>query len=196
LERSEAIHLIEFVEQGAPGVSHRSGSSPLLVCAGRPGRRRNQINSYRSFEHGEADPDHRIRLQSNYGPTDEKVRVRSKRGVFVPEGSASPVAHAAAEAPVDEVLLKCLDAVIAQGRYEPMSRRRNPQPINRGESEPSSTTLRAARVASGRSANDAMVGAKPCVDTSTGPRAVMPRNQSASVRLSHKTHHDATPLTE
>jgi hypothetical protein len=55
-------------------------------------------------------------VKSNYGPSGEKVRLQWERGVFVPEASASPAARAAAEAPVDEAFLRCLDAATAQGR--------------------------------------------------------------------------------
>jgi RecA-family ATPase len=54
-------------------------------------------------------------VKSNYGPRGEKVRLRWERGVFVPEGSASSAERAAAEAPVDEAFLRCLDAVTARG---------------------------------------------------------------------------------
>jgi RecA-family ATPase len=56
-------------------------------------------------------------IKGNYGPDLEKVRVVWDRGVFVPEGSASPSQRAAAEAPVDEVFLKCLATATAQGRH-------------------------------------------------------------------------------
>jgi RecA-family ATPase len=55
-------------------------------------------------------------IKSNYGPTGEKLRLRWERGVFVPESSTSSSEQSAAEAPVDETFLRCLDAVTAQGR--------------------------------------------------------------------------------
>jgi RecA-family ATPase len=55
-------------------------------------------------------------IKSNYGPTGEKVRLRWERGVFVPERSTSSSEQAAAEVPIDETFLRCLDAVTAQGR--------------------------------------------------------------------------------
>jgi RecA-family ATPase len=55
-------------------------------------------------------------MKSNYGPAGEIVRVRWQRGVFVPESTGSAVERAAAEAPIDEAFLRCLDAATAQGR--------------------------------------------------------------------------------
>jgi RecA-family ATPase len=65
----------------------------------------------------DAEPDLRQLqvLKSNYGPAGEVVRLRWQRGVFVPEGGPSPLARAAAEVPVDEAFLKCLDIRTAQG---------------------------------------------------------------------------------
>lgn len=66
------------------------------------------------------DPDPDLRelqvKKSNYGPPGETVRLRWQRGVFVPDGVASPTDRAAAEAPIDDAFMKCLDAVVAQGR--------------------------------------------------------------------------------
>jgi RecA-family ATPase len=54
-------------------------------------------------------------IKTNYGPEGEKIRLRWERGVFVPEGTASAPERAAAEATVDGVFLRCLDAKQAQG---------------------------------------------------------------------------------
>jgi RecA-family ATPase len=55
-------------------------------------------------------------MKSNYGPPGETVRVRWQRGVFVPESIGSAVKRAAAEAPIDDAFLRCLDVATAQGR--------------------------------------------------------------------------------
>jgi hypothetical protein len=52
----------------------------------------------------------------NYGRPGEKLQLRWERGVFVPVGAGNPLERAAAEAPVDEAFLRCLDAAAAQGR--------------------------------------------------------------------------------
>ena len=64
------------------------------------------------------DPDLRLLvvMKSNYGPPVETVKLRWKAGLFVPEGIASAHQRSAAEAKVDDAFLRCLDAVIAQGR--------------------------------------------------------------------------------
>jgi RecA-family ATPase len=54
-------------------------------------------------------------IKGNYGPDGEKVRVVWDRGVFVPEGSKSPVERAAAAAPIDEAFMRCLLIKTAQG---------------------------------------------------------------------------------
>jgi hypothetical protein len=66
------------------------------------------------------DDDKLLRLyhvvKNNYGPDDETLRLRWERGVFVPEGSQSPLSRLAAEASVDELFLQLLDKFVAQGR--------------------------------------------------------------------------------
>jgi RecA-family ATPase len=54
-------------------------------------------------------------VKSNYGPSGEKVRLQWERGVFVPEGMASPAERAAADAPADDAFLNCLRAALDQG---------------------------------------------------------------------------------
>jgi RecA-family ATPase len=51
----------------------------------------------------------------NYGRPGEKLQLRWDRGVFVPVGAGDPIRRAAAEAPVDDAFLRCLDAKAAQG---------------------------------------------------------------------------------
>jgi RecA-family ATPase len=52
----------------------------------------------------------------NYGRPGEKLQLRWQRGVFVPVGAGNPLEQAAAEAPIDQAFLRCLDAATAQGR--------------------------------------------------------------------------------
>jgi RecA-family ATPase len=56
-------------------------------------------------------------IKNNYGPVGEKVRLRWERGVFVPEGSTSSPQQAAAVAKIDDLFLKLLDKLTAQGRH-------------------------------------------------------------------------------
>jgi hypothetical protein len=55
-------------------------------------------------------------MKSNYGPTGEVVRLRWRRGVFVPEGCSGSMEEKMAAATVDRAYLDCLDAVIERGR--------------------------------------------------------------------------------
>lgn len=55
-------------------------------------------------------------MKSNYGPEGAAVRVVWREGVFVPVGSAAPLAQVAAEADADAAYLDCLDAANAQNR--------------------------------------------------------------------------------
>lgn len=54
-------------------------------------------------------------MKSNYGPAGEIVNLRWRDGVFVPDGAPGSLAQIAAEAQVDDVFLRCLDAKTAQG---------------------------------------------------------------------------------
>ena len=54
-------------------------------------------------------------IKSNYGPDGEKVQMRWHNGVFIPLGSSSAIERAAAEAPIDQAFLACLDAATEQG---------------------------------------------------------------------------------
>jgi RecA-family ATPase len=54
-------------------------------------------------------------MKNNYGPEGEKIRVRWKHGVFVPEGSASTPEQAAREQAADEAYLKALRHLTDQG---------------------------------------------------------------------------------
>jgi RecA-family ATPase len=56
-------------------------------------------------------------IKNNYGPDDEKVRLRWERGVFVPEGSASAPQQAAAEHKIDQLFIRLLEERNAQGRW-------------------------------------------------------------------------------
>ena len=51
----------------------------------------------------------------NYGKPGAKVQLQWKNGVFMPEASSSTAERAAAEAPVDNAFLACLDAATEQG---------------------------------------------------------------------------------
>jgi RecA-family ATPase len=55
-------------------------------------------------------------MKSNYGPAGEIVRLRWRRGVFVPEGGSGMLERIAAEAAVDQAYLDCLDAAHGSGR--------------------------------------------------------------------------------
>ena len=81
-------------------------------------RSRLYLTSLKPKEGDEPDPAVRELqvMKSNYGPAGEIMRLRWQRGLFVPEGSPSTLARAAAEAAVDQAYLNCLDAVVAQGR--------------------------------------------------------------------------------
>jgi RecA-family ATPase len=52
----------------------------------------------------------------NYGKSGETLKLQWSKGVFIPVGAGNPVERAAAEAPIDETFLRCLDAMTAQGR--------------------------------------------------------------------------------
>ena len=55
-------------------------------------------------------------MKSNYGPPGEVVRLRWQNGVFVPVSSMASYERVKVEAEIDEVYLKCLDAMHASGR--------------------------------------------------------------------------------
>jgi RecA-family ATPase len=87
-------------------------------------------------------------IKSNYGPIGEKVRVRWECGVFVPEGSASPMERAAAEAPIDDAFLRCLDAKTAQGIFvTPNSARGSAPKVFEGMQEAAGFNARALALA-------------------------------------------------
>jgi RecA-family ATPase len=68
-------------------------------------------------EHDEPDVDRRVLewKKNNYAPGGERVIVRWDRGVFVPEGSAPPLAKMAEDARIDDLFLKLLDIKTSQG---------------------------------------------------------------------------------
>jgi RecA-family ATPase len=55
-------------------------------------------------------------VKTNYGPVGEKVRLRWEDGSFVIKGSLSTPQQAAAVAKIDDLFLKLLDKLTAQGR--------------------------------------------------------------------------------
>ena len=55
-------------------------------------------------------------MKSNYGPKGETVRLRWQRCVFVPEGRAGTLQHAANMARIEQAYLDCLDAATVQRR--------------------------------------------------------------------------------
>jgi RecA-family ATPase len=56
-------------------------------------------------------------VKTNYGPVGEKVRLRWEDGSFVVKGSLSTPQQAAAVAKIDDLFLKLLDKLTAQGRH-------------------------------------------------------------------------------
>jgi RecA-family ATPase len=56
-------------------------------------------------------------VKTNYGPAGEKVRLRWEDGSFVVRGSLSTPQQAAAVAKIDDLFLKLLDKLTAQGRH-------------------------------------------------------------------------------
>jgi RecA-family ATPase len=56
-------------------------------------------------------------VKTNYGPVGEKIRLRWEDGSFVVKGSLSTPQQAAAVAKIDDVFLKLLDKLTAQGRH-------------------------------------------------------------------------------
>jgi RecA-family ATPase len=78
-----------------------------------------------NFTYADADDDGgsstRIRkleiVKNNYGPAGETVEVRwhQEHGVFVPVSGGSALDRAAAEAPIDEAFLHCLEATAERG---------------------------------------------------------------------------------
>jgi RecA-family ATPase len=55
-------------------------------------------------------------IKNNYGPDGEKILLRWDNGVFVPEGTQTPLSRLAEEAKVDDLFLRLLDKFAAQGR--------------------------------------------------------------------------------
>jgi RecA-family ATPase len=56
-------------------------------------------------------------VKTNYGPVGEKIRLRWEDGSFVVKGSLSTPQQAAALAKIDDLFLKLLDKLTAQGRH-------------------------------------------------------------------------------
>ena len=101
-----------------PSVSGLSDGTGRAGTTGwnNAGRWRLNFTTVKADEDGDTGSRQLEVVKANYGPIGEKVRVRWDRGVFVPECSASPIERAAAEAPIDDAFLRCLDAVTVQGR--------------------------------------------------------------------------------
>jgi RecA-family ATPase len=76
-------------------------------------------NCARPFMHFSAADKDDLRMfevnKINYGPK-SGLQCQWKNGVFVPIGAGNPIERAAAEAPIDDAFLKCLDAATAQKR--------------------------------------------------------------------------------
>jgi RecA-family ATPase len=123
-----------FVRKSLGGLTQPSGAAAALIQhpslsglqdgtgrAGSTGWRNagRWQHNFTTIKNG-ADDDSDLRQlhlgKINYGRPGEKLQLRWDRGVFVPVGAGNPIERAAAEAPVDEVFLKCLDALAAQGR--------------------------------------------------------------------------------
>jgi RecA-family ATPase len=109
-----AVALIQHPSlSGLADGSGRSGSTGWS----NSGRWRLNFTKIRS---GDEETDSGLRqlevIKSNFGPIGEKVRVRWQRGVFVPDSGGSATERAAAEAPVNDAFMRCLDAATAQGR--------------------------------------------------------------------------------
>jgi RecA-family ATPase len=56
-------------------------------------------------------------VKTNYGPVGEKIRLRWEDGSFLVKGSLSTPQRAAAVAKIDDLFLKLLDKLTAQGRH-------------------------------------------------------------------------------
>jgi RecA-family ATPase len=92
--------------------SGRSGSTAWRNA----GRWQNNFTAIKPSDEEDDDGARQLHLgKVNYGKPGAKVRLQWKGGVFVPETSVSPMERAAAEAPIDDVFLKCLRLKITQG---------------------------------------------------------------------------------
>jgi RecA-family ATPase len=80
-------------------------------------RARMYFTGVKSTEEGEEDDGLRLLqvVKSNYGPSNERVRLRYKAGVFVLEQS-NTFEQIAAQCKVDEIFLRCLSLCQEQGR--------------------------------------------------------------------------------
>jgi RecA-family ATPase len=81
-------------------------------------RSRLYFSAARARDGDDADPDVRELkvMKSNYGPAGEVVRLRWRRGVFVPEGGIGGIERIAVEAVIDDAYLDCLDAIHGRGQ--------------------------------------------------------------------------------
>jgi RecA-family ATPase len=100
--------------------SSRSGNKDGSATSGST-QWRNAVRSFLSLgptqeNAGEDDASHQLTVhKANYGPTGEVVRLVWDKGVYKPQGTASTVEVAAAQQPIDDAFLACLEAVNAQG---------------------------------------------------------------------------------
>jgi RecA-family ATPase len=135
---NDRASVTRFVRKHLGGLAAPSGATPVLIQhpsvsgiadgSGRSGttawsnagRWRLNFTKIRSSGDDDDDADDGLRqlkvVKTNYGRPGLKTRLRWERGVFVPDMGASTTERAAAEEPIDEAFLRCLDAATAQGR--------------------------------------------------------------------------------
>lgn len=125
------------------GIASGSGASGSTAWNNSV-RSRLYFSAVRSRDGDEADKEIRELqvMKANYGPAGERVRVRWRDGVFVPDVGPSTIERAAAEAHVDEIFLRCLETARAQGRPVSNTTGRNYAPavftsMSEGEGLPS-----------------------------------------------------------
>jgi RecA-family ATPase len=81
-------------------------------------RGRMYLTSAKASDDTEPDPDLRTLevLKANYGPTGERVLVRWRDGVYIPEPTAGSLEKLAAERKADDLFMTMLDRFTGQGR--------------------------------------------------------------------------------
>ncbi len=104
-----------------PSLSGMASGSGMSGSTGWSNSVRSRLYFSKARTKGDDEPESDIRelqvMKSNYGPAGEVIRARWERGVFVPEGGASSLQRASAEADAEYAYLACLDTAAAQGRY-------------------------------------------------------------------------------
>jgi RecA-family ATPase len=111
------------ISEAGTGLIHHPSVAGLQDGSGRSGttgwsnagRWRLNLTKLRAEEDRDAGIRQLEVVKANYSAEGEKIRLRWERGVFVPEGTASAPERAAAEAPIDEAFLRCLDTKRKQG---------------------------------------------------------------------------------